>query len=73
MTSDHYVYVKFTGSGYRAVCSTRGCLWTSPQYQIFKYMGYGQAGALRKAQTLAEQDARDHRDDERRKAQRALK
>jgi hypothetical protein len=64
---DHATFVKFTGSGYRAHCMTHGCRFIGQNHQVFKHLGYGQAGALRKAQMLAEYDASQHRDQERRR------
>jgi hypothetical protein len=68
MNDDHRTFVKFTGSGYRAHCGTPGCLWIGTHHRIFKYMGYGQALALRKCETLARNDADRHKADQRRKA-----
>lgn len=61
----HYVHVKFTGDGYRAACSTPGCLWVGLNHRVFKYMGYGQAVALRRCESLAEDDARRHKAEQR--------
>lgn len=65
----HYVHVKFTGDGYRAVCSTPGCLWVGLSHRVFKYMGYGQAVALRRCEAMADEDARRHKTEQRRRNQ----
>jgi hypothetical protein len=56
----HHTRTRFNGTGYRAYCTEMHCNWTGPQRQFFKYMGYGQAGALHRCEQLARQDGRLH-------------
>jgi hypothetical protein len=69
--NDHQTIVKFTGSGHRAHCIERGCLFIGQNYSMIRYMamGHTQASAWYKTKTLADGDATRHRADERRKAE----
>ena len=65
----HQTHVKFTGSGYRAHCWTRGCRFVGQHHTLMRDMAMGRtmAAAAHKAQTLATDDARRHVSDEKRK------
>lgn len=67
---EHQTLVKFTGSGHRAHCITRGCRFVGVNHSMIRYLaqGHSQATAWQRTKALAEDDARRHQADERRKA-----
>jgi hypothetical protein len=69
---DHQTIVQFTGSGHRAHCTTAGCRFIGQTHSMIRTMamGYTQAMSWHQTKTLAEDDARRHCADQRRKAER---